>query len=229
MILSTYAFDPQISEALEEGFERAGINPQDLGEDHLDSAFRSMRFMLNSEWSNLGVRQWMIVQATQATTVGMASFDLPQGAVDILDAVLRRDSRDTQMNRISRADFLGIADKLLNGRPDRYFADRRRDRVTINLWRCGENTTDTIIYNYFRQLSDVGRMTNTLDMPTQMMEAFVSGLAARLAWKFNVERYPTLQVAYRGNNPNKIGGALKEAIEENREKADMYLTFRTRR
>lgn len=228
-ILSTYAFDPQIAEALEEAFERAGLNPQDIGEDHLDSAFRSMRFMLNSEWSNLGVRQWMIVQATQLTAVGMASFDLPAGAIDILDAVLRRDSRDTPMNRVGRADFLAIADKNLNGRPDRFFADRRRNVVTVNLWRRGENTTDSIIYNYFRQLSDVGSMSHTLDMPSHMMEAFVAGLASKLAWKFKKELFPTLQVAYRGKDPNKIGGALQEAMMENRERADLYITIRTRR
>lgn len=229
-ILSTYGFDPTLTEALTESFEQAGIAPKTIGEDHLDSAFRSIKFMLNSEWSNLGVRQWMIVQTQQATTFGMTTFDLPQGAIDILSGcVLRRDARDTIMNRIGRDDYLGIADKSLTGRPDRYFADRRRDKVTIYIWRRGENTTDLIIYNYFRQLSDVGKMSNTLDMPTQMMHAFICGLSARLAQKFNKPLYAQLQTAYRGPSTEKIGGALQEAMQENRERADVYLTVRTRR
>lgn len=228
-ILTTYTFDPQLTECLEEAFERAGMNPQDIGNDHLDSAFRSLKFMLNSEWSTIGIREWMIEQTTQNTTSGMVTFDLPAGAIDMMHAVLRRDARDTPINRISRQDYLEIADKTLVGRPDRFFADRRYNKVTITIWRVAENDSDQIIYNYFRQLTDVGGMQNTLHMPTQMMEAFVCGLSARLAWKFKRELYADLQMIYRGPNPEKIGGALRQAMLENRDRSDTYITLYHRR
>lgn len=228
-ILSTYNFSPEIAECLDEAFERAGVNPQDVGEDHITSAMRSMKFMLNSEWSLLGIRQWMIVRATQNMSVGLSSFDLPVGAIDMVGAVLRRDARDTPMQPMSRQDYLEIADKEKNGRPDRYFADRRYNKVTVYLWERGENTTDVMVYDYFRQLSDVGAMSNTLDMPTQMMEAFIAGLAAKLAWKFNVERYQQLQLYYRGPDVNRVGGILRMATLENRERADVSVTVRHRR
>lgn len=227
-ILNTYTFSPELAECMDEAFERATIEPKSIGQEHITSALRSIKFMLNAEWSTLGIRQWMVVQGTQTVTDGDASYDLPAGTIDVIGAVLRRSGKDTPMYPMSRGDYLNITDKTIQGRPNQYFVDRRYDRCTMYLWQTPENSTDIVVFDYLRQLSDVGGMANTLHMPVQMMEAFICGLTARLCEKFKRDLFAEKLKLYRGNDPlnnDSIGGALGMAIQENRERADAVFTI----
>ena len=219
------SFSPEIAECFDESFERAGIAPIAIGAEHIQSALRSVKFMLLSEWQNVGINQWACVHATQTTTVGLVSFDLPAGAVDIVDMVLRRANNDTPMSRYGRVDWLQIVDKTTKGRPDRYYVERLYDRCTVWLWRRPENTTDILVYDYVRSMSTPGTLGNTLQLPSQMFEAFVSGLAARLAMKFQPLKYSLLQKHYLGErmDPTRPGGVLKVALDESRERADLQV------
>jgi hypothetical protein len=225
-IAATYTYlAPDIADILDECFERAGMQPQAIGTEHIASAMRSIKLMLNSEWHTVGIREWMVEQTLQTVTAGDASYDLPTGSVFVTGMMLRRNSADTPMNPISRNDYLQIANKAQTGRPDRFFADRRYDKVTITLWATPENSTDVLVINYFRQASNPGTLANTLQLPPHTLEAFHAGLSARLAQKYNAERFDKLQVLYRGSDPNKIGGALKAALEEDRERVDTAFTL----
>lgn len=226
MITAIYSYyAPEIAECLDEAFELAGVAPSAVGQDHIASALRSMKFMLNSEWHTLGMRQWMVTRYTQALTNGVNTFDLPTGAIDIFNAVLSRSGRETPMYRMSRAEYLEIPDKAVNGRPDRYFVDRQYDRATVYIWQRPSNSTDTMIIDYFRQMAQPGKMGNTLQMPPHALDAFVHGLAARLAFKYNMPKYSILQVLYWGNDVNNPGGKLKMALDEDRDRAPVVMTI----
>lgn len=220
------AFNPDVAMHLEEAFERAGIAPDAIGQRHIDSSYRSLHYMLNSEWQTLGMRQWMIKYAEQVMSTGIQQFILPVGAIDLFDAVLLRNANATPINRMSRAEWLEIPNKTMLGRPDRYFPDRQASSVTVNLWRSPENSTDVMQYYYFRQMARPGAMSNTLEMPPHALEAFVAGLAAKFALKFNEAKFPLLYGLYCGGSivPGKIGGALAAAIDEDRDRADVALT-----
>lgn len=232
----TYLYDPQIVEVIDEAFERGCLmDPKDVGSRHIESFFRSLKLMLNSEWSNIGCRRWMIQQATETTTPGMGSFRLPIGAIDVVGAVLRRANRDAEMYPISRDDFLTIADKTINGRPDRYWVDRQAGNFSatlsnkvVNLWQRGSNTTDIVVYDYLRQIQDVGSPRNTLQIPLNAMYAMNCGMAAYMAEKFKPERFDKLMVRYRGpdwaDTTKVIKGALGELLMEDREKSDIDLS-----
>ncbi len=102
------------------------------------------------------------------------------------------------MYPISRSDYLIIHDKALTGRPDRYFVDRRRDTPgdsnppRVFYWLAGENNTDQIIMNVWKQIQDPGNAQNTIDIPFRFQEAFVAALAAKIAQKYSPERFPDL-------------------------------------
>jgi hypothetical protein len=221
-------FAPDIALVLDESFERAGIAPEAIGQSHLDSAFRSMRLMLNSEWHTLGIRQWMIQDAQQTMVQGQPMWVMPAGAIDIFDAVIRRQNRDTPINRMAAAEYLEIPDKSQTGRPDRYFVQRFYNQVNVFMWRTPENSTDIIVYKYFAQMASVeSDLSNTLQMPPHVLEAFHSGLAAKLALKFNIQRFELLNTLYLGPaqdvaNPK---GMLGAAMMEDRDRADVYLTI----
>lgn len=227
-ILTTHAYyAPDIAEILDEAFERAGLAPSTIGNDHIDSALRSIKYQLNSEWLTLGIRQWSVDNLSHTiSAVGEDTFICPAGVIDVIGAILSRDNRDTPMHRFSRNDYLELPNKTDTGRPDRYFTDRHYDHVHFHYWRAAENTTDVINYNAFRQSANAGSdASHTLEMPPHAQEAFVAGLAARVAMKHNIERYALLQTYYRGTNPEKIGGVLKLACDEDRERADLRLSI----
>jgi hypothetical protein len=218
----TFAFSPQFNEILEESFERAGIDPVAVGQSHLQSAFRSLKFMLASEWSTIGIRQWMIERVqTPALTVNQTEFVLPLGGMDVIAAVLRRQSRDTEMNMISRNEYLTIVDKFWVGRPDRFYVDRSTINPKFVFWQASENNSDTIIYDLFKQNQDVGTMQQNIAVPQRAWDALCEGLAAYIARKFNRTVYPELLASYRGLDPVRIGGKLGALIMEDRERGDL--------
>lgn len=227
MITAIYnSFNPDVAMHVEEAFERAGIAPEAIGQRHIESVYRTLHYMLNSEWHTLGMRQWMIKYAEQTMVTGVQEFILPVGAIDMFDAVLLRSQNATPINRMSRSEWLEIPNKTMLGRPDRYFPERRASDVKVFLWRSPENSTDVIQYYYFRQMSRPGALSNTLEMPPHALQAFVSGLAARIAEKFAKDQFPTLWGMYCGGSiqPGKIGGVLAAAIDEDRDRADVALT-----
>jgi hypothetical protein len=223
-------FTPDIAIILDECFERAGIAPEAIGQSHIDSALRSIALMLNAEWHALGIRQWMIQDATYQTTEGINLFTLPVGGIDIFDAVIRRQGRDTPINRISPAEYLEIPDKTQTGRPDRYYCQRQYNGVNVFLWRTPENSTDIIVYKFFQQMSQPGSLSNALEMPPHMLEAFHSGLAAKLAVKFNPQKFAFLNGLYLGpaQDPMNPKGMLGAALMEDRDRSDVSFTLQLR-
>lgn len=224
----TYSFDPQLSEIFDEAFERAGVDPSTVGTTMIQSARRSLRFMLNSEWAALGHRQWSIRQGTEQMSAGKTDFYLPAGGIDILSAVLRRSGRDTEMYPISRDEYLTIVDKDHQGRPDRFFVDKQVGRARCYIWQAGSNSTDVMVYEYFRQATDAtGENTSlkaTLEIPAIAQAAFVAGLAWRFAQKWNPDREDRLRTEYGGPvYPHEIGGALKQMMIADRETGDIQL------
>lgn len=224
-------FAPDIALILDECFERAGVAPEAIGQGHIDSALRSITLLLNSEWHTLGIRQWMIQDATYTTVAGLSTFTLPVGGIDIFDAVIRRQGRDTPINRMSQAEYLEIPDKTMKGRPDRYQCQRFYNGVTVNLWRTPENSTDIIVYKYFQQMSVPGGMSNTLQMPPHVLEAFHSGLSAKLSLKFTPAKFQLLNTLYLGQrqDPMNPGGALGAALMEDRDRSDVTFTLHHKR
>ncbi|KEZ78309.1 hypothetical protein [Salinisphaera hydrothermalis] len=189
---SDFLFDPKLADMIDEAFERAGIDPADVTLRHINAARRSMNFMF-SDWQTHGVSEWAVEKTVRPVTPGMTSFDLPDGGIDILEATLRRSGLDTEMYPISRGDYQAIPKKDLRGLPDRYWVDRNTGAPTVYIWQIGENSTDEIHYWYMRRFKDVGSLPDTLDIPSYFYDAFVAGVAARLAVKFAPDRVGFLQ------------------------------------
>lgn len=230
---ATFAFNPTFVEHLDEAFERAGLDPAKLGARHAISTAFSASLML-ADWYNRGFKQWTIVKSTQLTTVGMQSFALPDGGVDIFHMVATRDGLSTEMYPISRSDYNALHDRTIEGRPDKYFVDRAGQvgvsEPTVFIYRAGENTTDLLEYYYIRRVEDVGDAGNTIDLPQHWFDAFSAGLAYRVAEKWNSQRSEKLRIQYEGQDPdNTLGGALGRAFARDRERAPIVLRVSGRR
>jgi hypothetical protein len=220
---------PDLASVFSECFERAGISAKAIGNDHIESAFRSIALMLNSEWLTIGIRTYQFQEFSFTTIVNVPQTILPVGVMTLSDAILRRDNRDTPINPMSRSEYLEIPDKTQQGRPDRYLVDKQYNQVVMTVWRSPENNTDQIFYWAMVNTAQPGDSDLSLQLQTrpEMQEALHAGLAAKLAMKFNAGRFEVLQKYYRGDDPNprNIGGQLAMALDANRDWGDVRITM----
>ena len=115
---SSTDFEPDVSEYIEEAFERCGLEIR-TGYD-LKSAKRSLN-LLFAEWANRGLNRWTIEQSTLSITSGTSSYSLGSDTIDILSAVITTgtgtNQNDQQITRVSRDTFLNIPSKNSTGKP----------------------------------------------------------------------------------------------------------------
>lgn len=228
----TFLYNPDVAELFDEAVEIAGVDPAVTGGAHIKSGLRSLRLMINSEWSTIGIRNWMVSEETHTTAVGETSFTLPAGGMDIVEAVLRRPgsgiatASDVEMYAITRNEYYTLVTKQNQGRPDRYWVERLGDSKVVHYWQAGSNTTDQIVYSMFCQNQDVtANLSNTFGMPTYALAALTMGWATKIALKWNPQKYSMLMEMYAGpqwsQNPLNPGGLLGMLRAEDRERGDI--------
>lgn len=189
-------FEPNITEFIEEAFERCGVELR-TGYD-LKTGIRSANLML-AEWANRGLNQWTITTGTQTVTEGTASYQLGTDVIDILDVVVRRtinnNSTDIILNRISRSEYFNIPNKDTKARPSQFFLDKQNN-PTLFLFPAPENSTDVIRFNKLTRMDDSDNARNTMDMPFRFYPCFVAGLAYYISLKKSPDRTSLLKSIY---------------------------------
>ena len=222
----TTAFDLDLSDIIEEAFERCGAELR-TGYD-MKTARRSLN-LLFAAWANQGINLWTLDSGTLAMVDGTATYVLPADTVDLLEHVIRTGSGsvstqvDLSMQRISASTYATIPNKLSEGRPLQLWIQRLAT-PQITVWPVPDATsTYTLVYWRLRRIQDAGNGVNTADIPFRFLPALVAGLAYYLALKIpgGIDRLPVLQQQY--------DAAWDAAISEDREKATLRLVPRTGR
>lgn len=186
-VSGTAVWNPDITEIIEEAFERAGL------EIRTGYQFRTARRSLNilmQEWANKGINFWTIDQQALALVPGQAQYALPADTVDIIEHVIRQNTgsvssqTDLQISRIPLPTYATIPNKLSPGRPVQIYVDRQRDAPNISVWPVPSDSTYTLVYWRMRRLDDAGSPgTNTMDVPFRFTPALIAGLAYYTALK----------------------------------------------
>jgi hypothetical protein len=194
----TYLWSPSLAECVDDAYERAGVDPSTLDMSHIMSAKRSINFLF-VDWATKDVQDFRIdrieINAVQSQGQYVIDPDADGRVIDILQMSIRRAGSDTTIYPMSRQEWLDIPDKDLEGRPSRYFADKRQDQVLVDFWTVPENSTDIFIMDVARKYQDAGD-SGALDpdIPYYMRDAFTYSLAARLALKYNEQKFDKLQI-----------------------------------
>lgn len=116
----TTGFNLDLSELVEEAFERAGSELR-TGYD-LRTARRSLN-LLFADWANRGVNMWTFEQGTITLVPGLNTYPVPNDTVDLLDHVIRTQANnsatqsDLTITRISVSTYATIPNKLTQARP----------------------------------------------------------------------------------------------------------------
>lgn len=213
----TATFNLDLSEIVEEAFERAGSELR-TGYD-LRTARRSLN-LLFADWANRGVNMWTFEQGTQTLSPGVGTYPLPADTVDLLEHVIRTGAgsastqADLTITRISVSTYATIPNKLSQGRPIQIWIERLQSAPQFTVWPVPDNSqTYQLVYWRLRRIDDAGDGVNTMDVPFRFLPCLVAGLAYYLALKIPgaAERLPVLKQQY--------DEAWELASAEDREKA----------
>ena len=121
------AFNLDLSELVEEAFERAGSELR-TGYD-LRTARRSLNIMF-ADWANRGINMWTIEQGEIVLTQGQNTYALPDDTVDLLEHVIRTGGNvastqaDLTITRISVSTYATIPNKIQQARPIQIWVQR---------------------------------------------------------------------------------------------------------
>jgi len=219
----TAAFSMDLTELVEESFERAGGELR-TGYD-LRTASRSLNLMF-SQWANKGLNMFTYEEGSIALVPGQSTYLLPTDTVDLLEHVIRTGAgsvstqADLTITRISVSTYATIPNKLTQARPIQVWIERL-DTPRIHVWPVPDNSQPyTFVYWRLRRMQDAGTGVNTMDMPFRFYEAMTAGLAYHLALKIpgGMERLQILKQQY--------DEAWQLASEEDREKAAVRMVPR---
>jgi hypothetical protein len=147
---SVSAFNLDLSEMVEEAFERAGSEMR-TGYD-LRTARRSMNLMF-ADWANRGVNMWTFEQDVIPLVQGQPTYALPDDTVDLLEHVIRTNANNTSnqadltITRISVSTYATIPNKLTQGRPIQIWIQRlsAQDSLLPGTLQAAITTTTTSI------------------------------------------------------------------------------------
>ena len=194
----TVAFQPNVEEIITEAFERCGLDPQVQTGDRAVSARRSLN-LLFSEWANRGINYWAVEQQTLTLVNGTASYTLPVGTIDLIDAVVRdssqTDTSDQIINRVSIADYNQLPNKTSPGKPSQYMLDKQYTPVAY-FWQVPDRDTYSMVYWAIRQLEDVTASNQDADIPYRWNECICAGLASKISLKYANEKFQILNEMY---------------------------------
>ena len=212
----TAAFNLDLSEIVEEAFERCGSELR-TGYD-LRTARRSLNLMF-ADWANRGLNMWTFEQGTINLVPGQATYNLPVDTVDLLEHVIRTGAgnvatqADLTITRISVSTYATIPNKLQQARPIQIWVERL-DQPRVTLWPVPDNSQPyQLVYWRLRRIQDAGDGVNTMDMPFRFIPCMVAGLAYYLSMKVPgaADRMSALKMQY--------DEAWELAATEDREKA----------
>ena len=98
----TKTFSIDTGQLIEEAYELAGLELRTSYD--AQTARRSLNIMF-ADWANRGINLWTVAQVTLDLVESTASYTLNAYDIDVLDAVIRRDSTDISIDRISRSEY----------------------------------------------------------------------------------------------------------------------------
>jgi hypothetical protein len=183
----TAAFNLDLTELVEEAFERAGSEMR-TGYD-LKTARRSLN-LLFADWANRGINMWTFEQGSITLVPGTATYNLPADTVDLLEHVIRTGAgsaatqADLTITRISVSTYATIPNKLQQARPIQVWIERLQDAPRITVWPVPDTSqTYTFVYWRLKRIQDAGGGVNTMDVPFRFIPAMVAGLSYYLALK----------------------------------------------
>lgn len=209
----TSAFDPTFDDLLQDAAGMVGGGP--ILADELVSARRGLDYLLTSI-QNRNVLLHKI--ETTTVPVSTASVSLTSSISDVLVAACRLNNATITMNRDGYERWAELADKTTEGRPTRYWWDRRRDGNVLNLWPIPDQQYE-IVLTVQKNAEDTIRAFDNIDVPRRFMPAVVYGLAYWIGMRRG-QRVPEVRLQSLKLEYERL---LRDAMREDRERGKIQI------
>lgn len=190
----TYAFGPANSDIVLSAFSRIQMRRTSLLAEHLMDAAAEANYLL-VEFSNKQPNLWRSELYTFPLVQGTATYTLPARSIMILSCYLRTGTGVSQNDRIqfpvSTVEYASFPNKNEQGFPSVFWFNRQ---ITpqVTFWLVPDaSSTYTAELQMVSQIQDVNLPSGeTPDLPYRFYDAFLAGLAHRLArnWKPDLEQ-----------------------------------------
>jgi hypothetical protein len=228
-------FQPDIGSMTLYAFQLLGLRPTSLLQEHIESA-RMATNMLLSRWSAEGVNLWEVSPFDIPLIEGKGTYLAPDDIVGLLDVFIRQPNAGSQsqdmggldriMMSVGRSEYASYPDKQLRGFPAVFWFNQQIDS-TINIWPAPNDGSLRLMGYYLRQIPLVGMQNGGSvapsaypEIPLYFQEAFIYGLASRLAIIWLPEKAQMLDMLSKE--------AYQAASEQNVEDTPIYFSPQTR-
>ncbi len=191
-VLSGYSFRPDLIETIDEAFERAQIDPSSIDKKHLQSARRSLNYIL-TRISMRYPQLWLVEDLTFPLLAGQKTIEFTEGVIDVVSVVSRdANGYDTPMATIGRDEYLTIPDKGQQGfRPDRIWIDRSSVDAPIGyLWQIPSTAGQSVVMNVMKFAATTSSYDKHPEIPREWQDALADMLSVKLAQKYNDKAIP---------------------------------------
>lgn len=182
----TYNFAPDGGDIIISAFSRLQIRRSALTSDHMQDGTLEANLLL-TEWASKQPLLWKSeTQNLGLLTQGVATYTPAARTVDILTAYIRTGTGSSQIDRtigpLSTVEYQSMPTKTQQSTPTSYWFNRQIS-PTVTLWPTPDNGGPyTLILQTVSQVQDMALTGGTtLDAPYRFYDAFVAGLAYRLA------------------------------------------------
>jgi hypothetical protein len=180
----SYSFAPALCDVIITAYGRCGIRRTAITPEHLHDAVAESN-LLQSEWSNKQVNLWTVDLQTIPLVPGQAVYDVDPATVMILGTWISTGigpERDRIIISMDRDTYAAFPDKTTPGSPSQYWYDAKI-LPTITLWQPPDDAEQRWLKFYrARQMQDaVLPYGIEPEVPYRFLDAYVSGLAWRLA------------------------------------------------
>lgn len=216
----TYAFNPGIADLILNAFSRCGIRGPAITDQHLADAAMECN-LLNVQFTNRTPVQWQLETPTVALSQGQALYALPNRTVAIGVIYMTTGTDGSAFDRplvpMSASEYGAIPNKATQGPPTMHWV-QLLPVPQLTVWPVPDGGGPyKLNIQSFRQQQDLAVAGGqTLDAPYRFLDAFVAGLAARLARNWAPAAYAARKADWEE--------AWQEATQRDQEDASLYIT-----
>lgn len=190
----TYTYNPSLGEMTLYAYQLIGVRPSAVLQEHMDAARTAANMMLAS-WSNRGVNLWAVDLVTTPLVQGTATYPVDSNTVVILDAYIEYGTPpiDRVILPISRTEYASYPNKNQQGFPTTFWFDRLLS-PTVTIWPVPDGSQTSLKYYRVRRIQDSDTQgAQQVEIPYLWLEAFVYGLAQRLAMIWSPDKIAALK------------------------------------
>lgn len=202
----SYDYGVDILYIVEEAFSRCGLMEDTLSAEQVISARRSLNLMMLNRAADY-INLWTVKQVVLSLTDGGGTVNLPEGAIDVIEANVRGTGSSTTgevpLDIWGRQEWMNTTfPDQESHRPSRIWVDRQLTTsgvsgaptaTPVHVWPVCDNDDHELVLNVMFYPEKVDSLVDGIGVPPLFIEAVISELARRLSLKYAPDRYNVLK------------------------------------